>query len=55
MVWNHSVEYNELELIAWVLREAKIGVCVPLERLLACIGVKYGWPSADEGLMVMMP
>jgi len=40
MVWNLSVSYHELELVTWVLREAILGGCAPLERLLACILVK---------------
>jgi len=37
MLWNLSEKYNELEVIAWVLCEAILRVCAPLERLLVCI------------------
>jgi len=39
MVWYLYVRYNEREVITWVLCEAKMSVCVPLERLLVCIWV----------------
>jgi len=43
MVWNLSVSYNKHELITWIMREALLSVCTPLERLLVCIwGEKMG-------------
>jgi len=49
MVLNLSVSYNEHELITWVLREAKLAVCVPMERLLVCIWVRRWVGISGQG------
>jgi len=49
MVWNLSVSHSELELITWVLREAKVGDCAPLEQLLRFIKVRRWLDISGRG------
>ena len=56
MVWNLSVSYDMHKLITWIIREAMVSVCAPLERLLVCIcdeqmgrhqWARQGWLSCN--------
>ena len=47
MVWNFSVSHSELELVTWVLREAWMSVCAPLEWVLVFIQVRR-WVGISE-------
>jgi len=44
------VSFNELELIAWVLREATVSVCAPFERPLVCIWVRKWVAISKQGM-----
>jgi len=56
IAWNLSVRHNERKAIFWVLRKAKLSVCVPLEPLPVCIGAKRWerWVSVGEVGMVIV-